>query len=113
MFEEWLSHAYANYAPLSVIASGGNINKAHKLLSKEEKAPLSYDEIESLYEILRKMSYDERMLKYNMNAYRADVIIPALKIFLIVGKICKIDEFNVPKVGLVDGIIHHLYANSL
>lgn len=58
------------------------------------------------------MSYEERIQNFKLNTYRADVIIPALKIFLTVGKICKVNEIYVPKVGLVDGIIHHLYAEK-
>jgi len=111
-FKEWLTQTYSKYAPLSVIASGGNINKIHKLLGKREKEPLSYDELKNLYDILKNMSYEERMQEYKLNIYRADVIIPAMKIFLTIGKICKIDAFFVPKVGLVDGLIHHLYKKT-
>jgi len=112
-FKEWLKDTYDKYAPLSIIASGGNINKVSKLLGKREKETLSYKEIKDLYDKLENLSYDERMRNFKLNAYRADVIIPALKIFLTVGKICNIDEIFVPKVGLVDGIIHHLYTNNL
>ena len=44
--------------------------------------------------------------------YLADVIIPAMKIFLTVGKICKINEIIVPKLGLSDGIIRLLYEEE-
>jgi len=111
-FKEWLKDTYKKYAPLSIIASGGNINKVHKLLGKRERESLNYTEVKVLYDTLSQLSYDERIENFKLNAYRADVIIPAMKIFLTVGKICKINEIFVPKVGLVDGIIHHLYTNS-
>lgn len=104
----WLQDIANKYAPLSIIASGGNINKVFKLLSKKEKETLSYSDIKTLYNKLKVLSYDERMEKYKLNTYRADVIIPALKIFLTVGKICSVQDIYVPKLGLVDGIVHHL-----
>ena len=51
-------------------------------------------------------------MRVELNTYRADVIIPAMKIFLTVGKICKINEIIVPKLGLSDGIIRLLYEEE-
>lgn len=111
-FKVWLKDIYKKYAPLSIVASGGNINKVHKMLGKREKEYLNYTETKVLFDALKGMSYEERIQNFKLNTYRADVIIPALKIFLTVGKICKVNEIYVPKVGLVDGIIHHLYAEK-
>ncbi len=116
--EEWerlkryLSDIYASYAPLSIIASGGNINKTHKLLGKREGESLNYPETKVLYDTLKKMTFEERVRNYKLNVYRADVIVPALKIFLTAAKICKTNEIHVPKLGLVDGIVHHLHTHS-
>lgn len=109
LFKSWLKTIYKKYEPVSIIATGGNINKIHKVLGKREKEPLTYSEIKKLYDNLRNLSYEERIQNFKLNTYRADVIIPALKIFLTVCKTCKVGEIYVPKVGLVDGIIHHLY----
>ncbi len=111
-FKVWLKDIYKKYAPLSIIASGGNINKVHKMLGKREGEPSSYNELNTLFKQLNELSYEERMQKFKLNTYRADVIIPALKIFLAIGKICKVDEIYAPKVGLVDGIIHHLFEEK-
>ena len=111
-FKSWLKEIYKQHAPLSIIASGGNINKVHKMLGKREKEYLTYPEIKVLYDTLKDMSYEERIQNFKLNTYRADVIIPALKIFQIVSKACKIGEIYVPKVGLVDGIIHHIYTEK-
>ncbi|MEN9918313.1 MAG: hypothetical protein RL662_749 [Bacteroidota bacterium] len=108
-FKNWLSDIYKKYAPLSVIASGGNINKVHKLLGKRDGDAINYPELKVLYETLKEMTYEERMRNYKLKSYRADVIIPALKIFTTICKICKVNEVYAPKVGLVDGITHHLY----
>lgn len=108
-FKEWLFDIYKKYSPLSIIASGGNINKVYKLLGKRDREPITYPELEMLYDTLKNMSYEERMIRYKLKSYRADVIIPALSIFTTICKVCKIDDVYAPKVGLVDGIIHHLY----
>jgi len=112
LFKSWLKTVYMKYEPISIIASGGNINKIHKVLGKREKEPLAYSEIKKLYDALKNLSYEERIQNFKLNPYRADVIIPALKIFLTVCKTCKVNEVYVPKVGLVDGIIHHLYLEK-
>lgn len=111
-FKEWLETVAASYNPVAIIGSGGNINKVHKLLGKKEKESLHNVELKLLYEQLKEMNYEERIKKMGLNTYRADVIMPAMKIFLTVGKLCKIDEILVPKIGLADGVIHKLYKHK-
>ena len=111
-FQKWLEDIYKEYYPLSIIASGGNINKVHKILMKKEYEPIIYPEIQILYNILTPMSYEERMRNYKLDTYRADVIIPALEIFLLICNICSVKDIYVPKVGIVDGIIHWLYFKN-
>ena len=114
-FRECMRRIRSEFRPVAIIGSGGNINKAHKMLSKKEKDrndPLHYVELELLFKQLSRMNYDERIEKFGLNDYRADVIIPALGIFLMVARICRIDEIIVPKIGLVDGIIHGLYRRT-
>ena len=112
-FKKWLEEIHTNHAPLSIIASGGNINKVHKLLGKKESEPVIYPEMQILYDALAPMTYEERMRNYKLDTYRADVIVPALQIFLLVCDICKIKDIYVPKVGVVDGIIHQLHYEKL
>ncbi|MCC8187260.1 MAG: hypothetical protein LIP08_07065 [Bacteroides sp.] len=109
-FTQWLEEAYRTYAPLSIIASGGNINKAYKLIGKQGRDPVNYIELRVLHEALQSMSYEERMLNYRLNAYRADVIVPALELYVTAARILKAEHIFVPKLGLVDGMIHHLYT---
>jgi len=107
-FRQWLKEIASRYSPSAIIGSGGNIAKAHKLLLKKEGESIQYVELKVLYEQLGDMSYEERMAKRGLNQYRADVIMPALEIYLMVGKICKINDIIVPKTGLADGIIRRL-----
>ncbi len=108
-FKKWLEDVALPLKPVAIIGSGGNINKVHKLLMKKDQESMRYIELKLLYNQISDLSYDERVKNMGLNTYRADVIAPAIKIFLTVAKCCKVDEIMVPKVGLADGIIHHLY----
>lgn len=112
-FKETIEVIYSKYKPVAIIGSGGNINKIHKIMDKKEREPLKYNEIFCLYDKLRNISYEERIRKFRLNEYRADVIVPAMKIFLTIGRICAIEDVIVPKRGLADGIIRKLQKNLL
>jgi len=91
------------------IGSGGNINKVFSLSKRKEGKPLY---LETLRDYLREMSsfsVDERMKQYKLREDRADVIVPALQIYVNVMRWAGIDEIYVPKIGLADGLIHMLY----
>ena len=109
-FKAALREIGGKYSIQRIIASGGNINKAQKLLNKREGEPVSYIELKMLYDMLKKMTFEERIKNFKLNPYRADVIIPALKIFLTISKLCGAPNLVVPQVGLVDGIIAKLFA---
>ncbi len=107
-FKTWLKSLYQKYTPDYIIGSGGNINKVHKLLNKKENETITYQELEILYKYVKSFNIEDRERVLKLNTYRADVIIPAMKIFLTVGKICQINEIIVPKLGLSDGIVRIL-----
>jgi len=111
-FKLELQRIYEKYAPESIVGSGGNINKTHKLLDKKPQEPLTYKEIKKLYKQAIEMTFEERMKKMQINAYRADVIVHALNIFCIAAKKCHINAIIVPRVGLSDGIIQQLYTEK-
>ena len=108
---EWLTKMTDRYLPAGIIGSGGNINKAHKLLDKKAKETIRTEELITLHKQLQTMSVTERMERLHLNENRADVIVPALDIFTSIAQTCKTDTFIVPKLGLVDGIIRQLYFN--
>ena len=111
-FKKWLKNITERFTPDAIIGSGGNINKIHKLLNKKERERITYQELDILYEYMNTFNLEERERIMKLNSYRADVIIPAMKLFLTVGKICKINEIIVPKLGLSDGIIRLLYEEE-
>ena len=108
-FEAWLRDIAARWHPSSIIGSGGNINKLHKMLEKKSRECIRAKELTGLYNRLRAMSVAQRMEQLYLNQSRAEVIVPALRIFTEVMYLCGIDTVCVPRMGLADGIIHELY----
>jgi exopolyphosphatase / guanosine-5'-triphosphate,3'-diphosphate pyrophosphatase len=91
------------------IGSGGNINKVFSLSKRKEGKPLHIDLLKDYYRELSSFSVKDRIRIYNMREDRADVIVPALLIYINVMKWSNIDQIYVPKIGLADGLIQHLY----
>jgi exopolyphosphatase / guanosine-5'-triphosphate,3'-diphosphate pyrophosphatase len=92
------------------IGSGGNINKIFSLSKRKDGKPLSLDHLREYYREFNGFTVRERMLRYDMREDRADVIVPALQIYINVMRWADSIEIFVPKIGLADGLIQHLYA---
>lgn len=110
--EAWIKKNTANLDRVNMIGSGGNINKLHKLSGKTVDKPLSYIFLNAQYHFLNAMSYTERVTEIGLNPDRADVIIPALRIYLNAMKWSGSKKVYVPKIGLSDGIIKTLYYTN-
>lgn len=106
---KWIKKETSHYDKITVIGSGGNINKVIKMKGKKAQKSLSYLNLLNFYEELEELSYDERVVKLGLNPDRADVIIPALRIYLRAMKWSKAEHIIVPSIGLSDGIIKTLY----
>ena len=91
------------------IGSGGNINKVFSLSKKKDGRPLSLDLLREYYNDLEPMSLKQRIAKYSFRDDRADVIVPALQIYINVMRWSGAEEISVPKIGLADGLIQHLW----
>lgn len=91
------------------IGSGGNINKVFSLSKRKEGKPLQLELLKDYYRELSSFTLSERMKTYKMREDRADVIVPALSIYINVMRWANIQEIFVPKIGLADGLIQHLY----
>ncbi|MCL1890313.1 MAG: hypothetical protein FWF99_07440 [Desulfovibrionaceae bacterium] len=97
------------YAPGALIAFGGNINKAQELLGKKKGEVLRPEELAALCAGLRNLNVKERMRRFGLNEHRADVIVPALEIFLLLLESCpSLQAIHVSRAGLADGIIRRL-----
>lgn len=97
------------YQDLIAIGSGGNINKVFSLSKRKEGKPLPLELLKDYYKELSSFSVEDRIRIYKLREDRADVIVPALFIYINVMRWANIGEIYVPKIGLADGLIQHLY----
>jgi exopolyphosphatase/guanosine-5'-triphosphate,3'-diphosphate pyrophosphatase len=95
--------------PIIAIGSGGNINKIFSLSKKKEGKPLQLELLKDYYKELSSFNLEDRIRTYKLKEDRADVILPALQIYINVMRWTGIEEIFVPKIGLSDGLIQSLY----
>lgn len=109
-----LTRLTADFADINIIGSGGNINKLYRLADKKDKKlqRMSIASLKELYDQLSPLTPEQRMKEFNLKADRADVIVPAAKIFLMIAETVKAQYVHVPVIGLADGIIDNLYAGN-
>lgn len=98
------------YKKIIAIGTGGNINKVFSLSKKKEGKPMELNMLRDYYKELSSYSLEDRMRLYKLREDRADVIVPALQIYINAMRWADADEILVPKIGLADGLIQHLYA---
>lgn len=110
--KKWIKKNTSEYENINLIGSGGNINSIYKRSEKRIGEPLSYFYLTNYYKKLKSLSYDDRIFELQMNPDRADVIIPATRIYLSAMKWCNAKNIYVPKIGLSDGIIRSLYNEN-
>lgn len=107
--KDFLKQQLKGAGPVYAIGSGGNINKIFSLSKRKEGKPLSLDTLKDYYKEFSSFTVEERIHLYNLREDRADVIVPALQIYVNVMRWADTPEIFVPKIGLADGLIHALY----
>ena len=108
----WIKTNIRQNSKIALIGSGGNINKIFKIAGVLDSRPLTLIKLNSIYKSLIKMSYEERIINFDLNPDRSDVIIPAAEIFLKALEWSGSSEIYVPKVGLADGMVRFLYKKG-
>ncbi|MEL0650566.1 exopolyphosphatase [Algibacter sp. TI.3.09] len=111
--QTWIGDNTKVYDKIEVIGSGGNINKIFKISGKAMGKPLTYFYMTSYYNTLQSYSYEERITELDLNQDRADVIIPAMRIYMSAMKWSGAKNIYVPKIGLADGIIKSIYYDTV
>ena len=110
--ESWIKEVTRSYSKIDLIGSGGNINNIFKSSGKTNGKPLSFLYLSSYYQLLQSFTYEERITELNLNPDRADVIVPAARIYLSAMKWTRARRIYVPKIGLSDGIVRSLYEED-
>lgn len=111
--EKWIKTNTQDIEEIALIGSGGNINKLFKMSGKIQDKPLSYIYINSQYAFLNSLTYEQRISELGLNPDRADVIIPAVRIYLNAMKWSGARQIFVPKIGLSDGIVKAMYYGNI
>lgn len=113
--EEELMKVTEGVATINIIGSGGNINKLFRLADKKDKKlqRLPVSSLQTVYDVLKPLTPEERVEAFSLKQDRADVIVPAAEIFLKIAEVVHAEYIYVPVIGLSDGIIDNLYAKSL
>ncbi len=107
--KEFIKAKTKGYHHVTAIGSGGNINKIFSLSKRKEGKPLSLELLRDYYKEFSTLSVSQRIAVYHLKEDRADVIVPALLIYINVMRWTDTEEIFVPKIGLADGLIHTLY----
>jgi exopolyphosphatase/guanosine-5'-triphosphate,3'-diphosphate pyrophosphatase len=110
--KEYIKRETRNYLNnIIAIGSGGNINKVFSISKRKEGKPLPIELLKDYYKEFSSFSLEDRMRLYKLREDRADVIVPALQIYINAMRWANAAEIYVPKIGLADGLIQHLYAD--
>jgi len=107
--KDFIKNNKVDYHHITAIGSGGNINKIFSLSKRKEGKSLNLELLRNYYKEFSSLSLAERMSLYKFREDRADVIVPALLIYINVMRWAETEEIFVPKIGLADGLIHLLY----
>jgi exopolyphosphatase/guanosine-5'-triphosphate,3'-diphosphate pyrophosphatase len=110
--KKWLPDEVAIHVPAAAIGSGGNINKIFSISRKKPGKALSLEKLEKIEHNLRSYTWKERITVLGFRPDRADVILPAIKIFKRVMVWAGIWKIYVPQIGFSDGLIHVLFERQ-
>ena len=109
---EWIVQYVDLSNPHIIFATGGNINRVLKIIGGNNLSPIPLKKIEKLRTNLNELSVDDRIGKFQLKADRADVIVPAMDIYIYILKELGADSVIIPKVGLSDGMIYDLFLTD-
>ncbi len=107
--KEFIKAQTKGFHHVTAIGSGGNINKIFSISKRKEGKALTLDLLRDYYKEFSSLSLAQRMSLYKLREDRADVIVPALLIYINVLRWADAQEIFVPKIGLADGLVQNLY----
>ena len=110
---DWIKLNTKKYDDILMVGSGGNINRTFKMSDKKAGHFLSIDYLDNTYDLLLKFTPEERMIKFDLNPDRADVITHALKIYKSAMMWARSERMLVPKKGLADGMVRNMFEEHL
>ncbi len=109
--KRWMEEKTMKQREICLVGSGGNINKINSLFKRKGK--MRRVDLNDYYRRLANWDYEERVLKSEFGLNRAEVILPALNIYLNIMKFLKVEVIHIPVVGIADGIIKDIYLKNM
>nr|HQU75491.1 hypothetical protein [Chitinophagales bacterium] len=106
---KWLQEVKQDFPKLAAIGVGGNINKVMKMYGKQGRLYLTPALLKKVLAYIEGLSMAERIRDLGLKPDRADVIVPAMRIYVNALKWAGVERIYVPKQGLSDGIITELW----
>lgn len=115
LFRSYIQGCYEQYPGLQIVGTGGNINKLLRLATPTEREShfIPISALQAVYDELSRYTSQERMIRFRLKPDRADVIMPAAEIFLLVGQLIGATGIIVPTKGLSDGIVESVYRSHI
>tara|TARA_B100001287_G_scaffold229609_1_gene199967 strand:+ start:22 stop:912 length:891 start_codon:yes stop_codon:yes gene_type:complete len=110
--KEWINSSVQEKSKITAIGTGGSINKLYSLGEHSLQAPLGYESLDKILNLIRSYDYEQRVRILKLKPDRADVIIPSGDIYKLVMECANADKIIVPKVGLCDGMIYNLFLSK-
>ncbi|MDY0342250.1 MAG: Ppx/GppA family phosphatase [Lentimicrobium sp.] len=109
----WLQEFKSDFGRMNCIGSGGNINKLTKLYGHSSNNRIGFDELVYANKQLNAMPLKVRIESLGLRPDRADVIVPASRIFIRILKWTGLGEVISPRLGLADGLVLSLYKELI
>lgn len=109
----WIRDHTHRFSAIEAVGSGGNINKIIKMAKCTDGRTITYGKMKEVRNHLKFFSYDDRIVKLGLKPDRADVIMPAMKIYMSVMKWGGIQSLAVPQIGLADGMVRIMYRRHI
>lgn len=109
---DWIIRHVDLKSPHQIYGTGGNINKVHKLVGAAHQGAIELSELKNLYKKLEALTVEQRVEVYQLKPDRADVIVPALKIYIYLLEELQSVNILVPKIGLSDGMIYRMFLDE-
>ena len=107
----WIDELPRGIRQIEAIGTGGNISKIYDLVVGTPGAEISRRRIREVVQTLEPLSVEQRMREYALKPDRADVIVPAGKVYHQVMKWADIKTMIVPKLGVADGLLGQMFQS--
>lgn len=110
--KDLIKSTFSKGEKITVVGTGGNLRRLGKIrkkfLGKEVGTVINKDEALYIYKELSALSVPQIVKKFDLKEERAEVIVPALKIFTSMLEVIEPENIYLPKLGLSDSLLYQM-----